>query len=84
MCVCQLVDIPLTAWQFLLRLKDAQAIPASRERQGVPTNSELRRWLDSGAVLINNMALSPVDGVEFPVVQCVFFPQSRHGRVTMQ
>ncbi len=72
-----------TALDFLISLKDAHLVPWSRERAGYPTNSELRRWLNDRAVVINGRKLGPFDPVERPVNSLVFFPKSK-GRVTVR
>lgn len=39
------------------------------------TNSELRRWLQMGAVVINGVRPKPFDVIEFPVTSMVLFPK---------
>lgn len=46
------------------------------------SNSDLRRLLDSGGILINGKKPKSVETVEFPVTELVFFPKSRR-RTTM-
>jgi hypothetical protein len=41
-----------------------------------PSTSEMKRWLDQKAVLINGMRPSSKDVVQFPITQLVFFPKS--------
>lgn len=55
----------------------------SRETNGIASNSEKRRWLDNGAVLINGQAAKPDDYMSSfrPIKSLVFFPNGR--RVTM-
>lgn len=50
-------------------------VPFSTEKPCTrPTNSELRRWLDGGAVRINGVRTkSWRDLVDFPVTSLVFF-----------
>jgi hypothetical protein len=59
------------------------AVPWSRERAGKPTRSEIRRWLDSGSVIMNGEKAKTHDEVSFPVNSLVFFPSSAKGRVTL-
>jgi hypothetical protein len=72
----------MTAWELLLRQKRSGIIPWSREKHGVPTNSELRRWLDSRSVLINGKAPTAKEEITFPIVELVYFPKSK-SRVTI-
>jgi hypothetical protein len=67
------------ALDFLLSLK---VLPVSVERTGKPTNSEVRRWLENGAVSINGLHPKPKDLVSYPVWNLVFFPNSKR-RTTM-
>lgn len=51
------------------------AIPFSTEKPcTVASNSELRRWIASGAVLINTEKMTWDELVDFPVFSIVFFP----------
>lgn len=42
-----------------------------------PSGSELRRWLDQGAVIINGKTPKAAEEVEFPIEQLVFFPKAK-------
>ncbi len=59
-------------------------LPVTRERGSAaqPTRSEVRRWCEQQAVLINGQRVRWNDPIIFPVWQCVFFPSSASGRVT--
>lgn len=46
------------------------------------SNSELRRLLDSGGVIVNNVAPKAEDSFEFPIWELIFFPKSDR-RTTM-
>lgn len=46
------------------------------------SNSERRRWLEHGAVLLNGTKPKPQDEISFPVTQLVFFPNGAR-RTTM-
>ena len=72
----------MDAWGFLRLLSEKKCVPWSREKAGYPTNSELRRWLESGSVVINGKRPKPSDEVVFPVDGLVFFPKS--SRVTLR
>lgn len=49
-----------------------------------PSNSCIRRWLDSGAILINGVKPKSKDLIEFPVWQMIFFPKNPKKRCTFQ
>jgi len=49
---------------------------------GRPSNSELKRWLINGSVIINGVKPKPSDNVAYPIKEFVFFPDSKH-RVTL-
>lgn len=54
------------------------ALPMSSERPcEVMSQSELRRHIRSGAVLVNGCAISADEFMDFPVFSLVFFP---HGK----
>ena len=51
------------------------AIPFSTEKPcSLASNSELRRWCASGAVLINTERVTWDEDVDFPIFSIVFFP----------
>lgn len=75
----QVIDIitvkPMTALQFLISMRPC--IPMSTERPCTETsNSELRRWLEKGSVIINGTKPKPQDIVSYPITELVFFPKS--------
>lgn len=78
-----LVDAPpVSALDFLksfphlpMQMHGNQPVKAS--------NAELRRWLESGSVIINGEKPKPKDLVTFPVWQLIFFPNGKR-RTTMQ
>ena len=41
------------------------------------SNSEIVRWLKSGSVIINGKRPLPLDEVEFPITELVFFPSGK-------
>ena len=59
-------------------------VPSSREgdKLGKPSNSELKRWLLEGAVVINGAKPKHWDIITFPIEELVFFPSSPN-RVTI-
>ena len=53
-------------------------VPMSIEKPCThPSNSELRRWVDQKAVVINGKHVKSDDEVEFPVNSMVFFPNGK-------
>jgi hypothetical protein len=49
-----------------------------------PSNSDLFRWLNEGAVLINGAKPKAKDTIEFPIRELVFFPNNAKTRTTLQ
>lgn len=67
--------ITMTALEII---KEIGVIPMSVEKPcTVPSNSEIRRWLDQQAVIINGKKPKANDKVEFPITQLVFFPKAK-------
>jgi hypothetical protein len=65
----------MKALQFLGSLRPA--LPMSAERPCEPmSNSELRRHMQQGGVLLNGVKVSPDEVINFPVFSLVFFPTS--------
>ena len=53
-----------------------------KEIYGRPSNAELNRWLQNKSVVINGKSPQPLDEIEYPITELVFFPKSEH-RVTI-
>lgn len=67
---------------FLNQLRPA--LPMSAERPCTPaSNSELRRWMASGSVLINGERVQWDEEVDYPVFSIVFFPKSEARKATL-
>ena len=68
----------MTSLDFLIELKlwfqCCPRLGSNCTDNGMPSNSELRRWLDSGAVQFNGIRLKSKDEVIFPITDLVFFP----------
>ena len=73
----------MTGLSFLLSLHEV-CIFQTREgkKTGKASNSELRRWLQNKAVLVNGEALDWNEEMDFPVFSMVLFPKAE-GRVTL-
>ena len=67
----------MTAWQYVLSLRPAIPFSAERGKTAPPSNGEVKRWLQNGAVQINGRRIGPEDPVIREHVQSlVFFPAS--------
>lgn len=71
----------MTAFEYL---KSLPCLPASKEgrKYGRPSNSEMRRWLEKGSVIINGVKPSPNDEINPPIKELIFFPKGKN-RTTM-
>ena len=67
---------------FLLDLKAIGAIPWSRERNALPSNSDVRRGIEGGAVLVNGERVTLRQEMG-EVDSLVFFPHGRN-RTTLR
>lgn len=70
----------MTAWEYLRELNSVCQFH-SRERTGIVTNSELKRWLQNQSVQLNNRRIKWNEEVDFPVNQLILFP--KRSRVTI-
>lgn len=70
----------LTGWEFMRSLHKTCCFQ-SRERVGLASNSELKRWLQDKAVLVNGEPLGWDEDMDFPIFSLVLFPKGR--RVTL-
>ena len=60
------------------------AIPMSMEKPcTLMSNSELRRVISQGGVLVNGEVLKFDEIIDFPVYSLVFFPKSKGRRTTL-
>lgn len=67
---------PMNVLTFLNSLRPA--LPMSIEQKcKVASNSEVRRWCNDKAVLINTEPVSWDEPVDFPVFSIVFFPNGK-------
>lgn len=67
---------------FLISLRPA--LPYSTERPCTPvSNTELRRWILNGSVLVNTERVTFDEPVDFPVFSIVFFPKSDKRKTTI-
>jgi len=66
----------MTAIEFLLDLHDVGWLPASTEKTGYPTRSEVRRWLERGSVRINGVTVRQETEISLPIESLVLFEKS--------
>lgn len=73
-----------TALDFLVYLRGQNISISSKTNVGkAATNSELRRWLNDGAIEINGKRPKADDIIKFPITSLVFFPKSNSNRRTI-
>jgi hypothetical protein len=75
------MEKPPTAAQFLKKLSDHCGGFRSRERSGIVTNSELKRWCERRSVIMNGEPVEPRELIDFEIWSLVLFPKGR--RVTL-
>jgi len=68
---------------FLVTLRDETGCCPFNNRQGLATNSDLRRWINEGSITFNGERLQWNDEVQFPLTDLVFFPKSAKKRITL-
>lgn len=49
----------------------------STEREGLVSNSEMRRWIDSGAIRINGLSFKSQDEMPVDILSVVLFPKAK-------
>jgi hypothetical protein len=73
---------PLTAIQFLTRLHEVCHFQTKEgSKVGRASGSELRRWIQNGAFLLNTERVEVNEPIDFPIFSIVLFPNSK--RVTL-
>ena len=72
----------MTGWMFLRELhKLCHFQTKEGKKVGDASSSELKRWLQNKAVLVNGEPLDWNEEMDFPVHSCVLFPKGN--RVTL-
>ncbi len=66
----------VTAFEYLKELP-RDWLPFNGERMKASSNSDLWRWLNMGAIIINGEKPKPKDEIKFPVWQLTFFPNGK-------
>jgi hypothetical protein len=74
----------MTSHQFLIMMRDDYKCCPNCDDQGrrPVSNSQLFRWLSSGAVTFNGERLSPKQEVTFPLTEVAYFPRNPRKRIT--
>lgn len=70
----------MTALELLKELRNKIYLPhccEKKEHRGIPSNSELTRWLNDKAIVINGLTPTAQEEVNFPVTQLIFFPKGK-------
>jgi hypothetical protein len=67
-----------TAWNFLKELHSVMHFQ-SREgaKRGKASSSELKRWIQNKAFIINGETVTPEELIDFPVISVVLFPKNK-------
>jgi len=74
--IIEIDRVKMTALQFVLSMRPA--IPMSAETPCTQaSNSEIRRWLDQSAVIINGKKPKANEQITLPVTSLIFFPKSK-------
>lgn len=55
----------------------------SHEQNRIASNSEIRRWIDQGAIVFNNEKVLPTEMLDFPIYSVIMFPKSGKRRITI-
>lgn len=76
------VKPPINAWTFLGDLHKACHFQTKEGKKvGRASNSELKRWIQNKALLVNGETVEWNEPLDFPIISVVLFPKS--GRVTL-
>ena len=74
-----------TVLEFLIYLRDEHfccPLKDDKGRIGV-SNKQLQRWIDSGAVIINNHKMKSKDILTNKIDSLVFFPKNNNKKITI-
>jgi len=66
----------MNAWEFLRDLHKV-CFFQSRERTGIASASELKRWIQNGVLVINGERVQWDELMDFPMISVVLFPNKR-------
>lgn len=66
----------MTAWEFLRNLHSVCKFQTREGKKvGTASSSELKRWIDNGALIINGEKVSSKEEMDFPMTSVVLFPK---------
>lgn len=66
----------MTAWQFLRHINEVCHFQTREgKRVGSASNSELKRWIENKAFIINDETVKWDEPIDFPVYSVVLFPK---------
>lgn len=65
----------MTAWEWLIDINKSCHF-MSRERTGRASNSELKRWIQNKALIINGEPMEWNEEIDFTIVSVVLFPKN--------
>lgn len=75
-----------SAWHFMLELHSACSFTTRESRRTAKgiraSSSEIKRWIEQGAVLFNGERVTPTELIDFPIISIVLFPKGA-SRVTL-
>lgn len=67
----------MNAWQFLRDLDTVcQFQTREGKRVGKASASELKRWLQNGAMVVNGEKVAWDEPMDFPIISVVLFPKN--------
>lgn len=65
-------------WQWLVQLHEICHFQTREgKRVGMASNSELKRWIQNKALVVNGEHVNWEEFVDFPLVSVVLFPKNR-------
>ncbi len=64
-----------TAYQFLTSLHEVCKFQSREHQVGVASKSELKRWIQNGALVINAEKVKWDEVMDFPLISVVLFPK---------
>lgn len=76
------INKPLTAWDWLKSLHEICHFQTKEGKKvGKATNSELKRWIQNKALIINGEVVEWNELIDFPIFSVALF--TKHNRITL-
>jgi hypothetical protein len=67
----------MNAWMFLRNLHEVCHFQSREGKKvGKASTSELKRWIQNGALVINNEKVTVDEEIDFPITSVVLFPKN--------